>query len=109
MIAAKLERWKRNARRWAVNAVLLPVDCFVAAVLWQYPGLTISSRCGVAQITGEAGWKGDALRTLGGWLDKIDPNHCREAMEADIRRAGRTAIYLNEHLQYPDETDQAGA
>lgn len=89
---------KKKIRRWIVNALLLPLDCFVAAILWQYPGLTISSRCGVAQITDEPGWKGKALRYLASWLDRLDENHCRDAIAGDIKRASRTVIYLSEVL-----------
>ncbi len=80
----------RKARRWAVNALLLPLDYFWAGVFWMNAGMTISSRCGIAMLTGESGWKGTVLQRLGRALNRLDPNHCIDAIDGDLARIERT-------------------
>ncbi len=95
----------KRVRRWIVNALLLPFDYFVAGIFWMRPGITISSRCGMAVLSGEPGWKGDAMRKLASWLDKIDPDHCVNAIDGDIGRLRKSLTVLERW----DLTDEAGA
>lgn len=81
---------KRKVWWWVVNAVLLPVDYLVAGFAWQYAGMTISARCGVAQVSGEKGVRAWLLRLLGRGLDRLDPGHCAGAVRGDLARIERT-------------------
>lgn len=76
--------------RWVVNAILLPLDYFVSGWFWQHPGMTISSRCGMAMLSDDPSWKNRALKALGRWLNTIDPGHCFGAIAGDIERTERT-------------------
>jgi hypothetical protein len=62
-------------------------DQFVAALLWRQPGLTISSKCGLAMRHTEPGLSNRAKRWLGRILNWIDTDHCEKAIVTDIRHA----------------------
>jgi len=78
-------------RKYLVN-VLIGIDQLVNAILMGDPDETISSRMGKLIRANRARWY---VRWLAWILDKIDPNHCIDAIEED---EGKDAIYDNEHF-----------
>ena len=65
--------------------------------------MTISSRCGLAMLGDEPGWKGSALRLLGRGLNAIDTDHCFGAIQGDLARIERTVKRLqlrNDHIRH---------
>lgn len=76
--------------------VLLFLDLFACALIFRDPDVTISAETGRAMLrSSPPRW----ARILNGFLNWIQPNHCRDAIEADIVRA-QTAI---KYLQSPPQ------
>lgn len=85
---------KREIWGWIIRYVLLTVDYAVSGFFWGLPGMTISARCGIAQLSGETGLRAKVLRKLGAWLDKLEPGHCQGAIAGDLLRIARTRARL---------------
>lgn len=77
------------------HTVLIGLDQFAAAVIFNRPDLTISTMCWMV-MEGQAfdlklsGWQIAILAWLGPKLDRMQANHCAEAKDGDIARAQQT-------------------
>ena len=80
----------KRVGHWVLRYVLLTLDYAVSGFFWGLPGMTISARCGIAQKSGERGFRAGCLRALGALLDKIDANHCVDAIDHDLERIAHT-------------------
>lgn len=87
-----------KAWHWFVRYVLLTLDYFVSGFFWGLPGMTISARCGIAQLSGERGLRATLLRVLGAGLDRLDPGHCVGAISGDLERIRHTRERLESVL-----------
>lgn len=80
-----------TTRPYAKNKAIhiwLAYDKLWNALLFHHSGETISSRLGKSLYHGHPpvfNWRSiDAL--IGGWLDKVDPDHCRNSIDWNIGR-----------------------
>ena len=74
-----LNKLKRGFLR-RVMAVLIALDQLIAAMIWGYPGITVSSQMYRIELNGGWSWP----RKL---VDKIfwfDPEHCRLSYENEV-------------------------
>lgn len=77
------------------HTLLIALDQFAAAVVFNRPDLTISTMCWMV-MEGQAfdlklsGWQIAILRRLGPMLDKVQTDHCVQAKDGDIARAQQT-------------------
>lgn len=78
---------------WA-EKVLIALDAGVNRVLGGYADMTISARAYTGRADGKRGWK-----LLADALDRIQPNHCYNALVSDIDRALAAARDLSRYLQ----------
>ena len=75
-----------------LQVLLLAIDRFGAAVIYQQLNLTISAMTWMVE-TGRAGplklwkWQAVSLTYIGPWLDKIQPSHREMARANDLKRA----------------------
>ena len=75
-----------------LQVLLLAIDRFGAAVIYQQLNLTISAMTWMVE-TGRAGplklwkWQAWSLVVIGPWLDKIQPSHREMARANDLKRA----------------------
>jgi len=97
------ELWKRFKRGFLkrLMAVLIALDNLIAAVIWGYPGLTISAQFYRWELQGKASWP----RKLVDAIFWFDPDHCHhsywnEANNLRIPRDMRAVIecYCSNHL-----------
>jgi len=95
-----LKSLKRGVLR-RVMAVLIALDNLVAAVIWGYPGLTISAQFYRWELHGKRSWP----RKLVDLIFWFDPDHCRvsyenEANNMRVPRDMRAVVecYCNNHL-----------
>jgi len=72
----------RRLRRWGWR-VLVALDQLANTLAGGHPDETISSRLGRRL---EAGQAGPATRALCAALDRIDPQHCLDAIEEEFRQ-----------------------
>lgn len=86
----------KRVLNWIMQAILLPLDYFASGVLWQYPGMTISSRCGEELNRPQPGVKHTLLRALGRVLNWLQAGHCQGAIINDLARLARTQKRLEE-------------
>lgn len=75
--------------------LLLALDMYAAAVVFNRPDLTISTMCWMVATGNDQSlklwkWQRAILIWLGPKLDKIQANHCKEAAYADRSRAWST-------------------
>ena len=77
-----------------IHGILVGIDDAVAAVLFNgQDDITISTRCGMALIDEEMGWKSSqgledaTLIALADGLNDLEKNHCFGAIVGDISRA----------------------
>jgi hypothetical protein len=70
--------------RWLIN-ILIGIDQLGNAILGGDPDETISSRLGKLKVKhgGRIPWYRPLSKTVDYFLDKIDPNHSVDAIEAD--------------------------
>lgn len=66
------------------------VDILTASIFWKTQGVTVSSLCGLALRRGETR---TFLARLGKILNKINANHCENAIASDLARQA-TAVAL---------------
>lgn len=78
-----------------LNTLIDLDDAAAALVLQEIPGVTVSSRCGMAVLDHEAGVRGDVLEHIATALDDIQRGHCFAALLGDLARA-RAVIHLLE-------------
>lgn len=64
------------------HVIAVGIDILIAVFIWRREGITISSHSALAAKRGKK-W-GCVLCRFLGWLN---PNHCPEAVKADIKRA----------------------
>ena len=71
-------------RRWAIN-ILLGIDQLGNCILGGDPDETISSRLGKLKRKhgGRIPWSRPVSKVIDFLLEKIDPNHCTDAIEHD--------------------------
>ena len=92
--------------RW-FKAVMIGVDDTGAAIVFRdQTDLTISARCGMAEIDQMRGTvtlsdeEMDALLNLAGVLNRIQAHHCRGAILGDIARAQAVIDKLTPYANY---------
>ncbi len=71
-------------RKYCVN-ILISIDQLGNTILGGDPDETISSRIGRFKFAhdGKIPWTAPLLKIIDWCLDKIDPNHCIDAIEGD--------------------------
>jgi hypothetical protein len=89
------------------HTLLIALDQFAAAVIFNRPDLTISTMCWMVMTGNDAKLKLDAwqrwiLVKLGPILDKIQTNHCEKAKNGDRHRAWATLIATRPDSVYGD-------
>lgn len=71
--------------------VLLFLDIFICALVFRDPDVTISAEVGLAMKRPNPPlW----AKLLNGFLDKIQKDHCRKAIDSDVLRAQTAILYL---------------
>lgn len=88
---------------------LLYLDILAGSLLWRDPGMTISTRCGLALR--EPSKHNAPWRWLGRALNWLQKDHCEQAIQGDILRAQQTVNFLRSQnfvnllrwKQYPPE------
>jgi hypothetical protein len=63
-----------------IKATLIALDNLVAAVIWGYPGLTISAQMYRWELQGKRSWP----RKLVDLIFWFDPDHCRKSYENEV-------------------------
>lgn len=81
------------------HTVLIAVDQFAAAIIFNRPDLTISSMCWMVMTGNDSTLKLNTaqrwiLAKLGPVLNRIQANHCEEAAVGDYMRSIRTSCTL---------------
>lgn len=81
------------------HTVLIAVDQFAAAIVFNRPDLTISSMCWMVMSGNDctlklSTWQRWILVKLGPVLNRIQANHCLDAAVGDYQRAARTLVTL---------------
>ena len=74
-----LKQLKRGILR-RVMAVLIALDQLIAAAIWGYPGITISSQFYRIELRGGPSWP----RKLVDRIFWFDPDHCRMSYENEV-------------------------
>lgn len=74
---------------------LLYLDIFVGSVCARDPDVTISSYCGLALKTPQAGFWPAVARGLGHTLNFLVAGHCYTAITNDIKRAQQAIAKLS--------------
>lgn len=81
--------------------VLIALDSFAAALVFNRPDLTISTMCDMVRnpmgrhVLKLSTWQLWSLQRLGPILDWIQKGHCKLARQGDIDRANSTLESLN--------------
>jgi len=70
------------AGRWIMN-VLISLDQLGNSIIWGDPDETISSRLGRVEqkFGGAIPWTRPVAKFTAWWLNRIDKDHCRDAIE----------------------------
>lgn len=81
------------------HTVLIAVDQFAAAVIFNRPDLTVSTMCWMVRSGNDAslklaGWQRLSLTLIGDGLEKFWPGHCASASQGDLDRAQLTVESL---------------
>lgn len=81
------------------HTVLIAVDQFAAAVVFNRPDLTVSSMCWMVMTGNDSTLKLNkpqhwALAKLGSVLNRIQAGHCEQAAAGDTDRARSTLVSL---------------
>jgi len=74
--------WKqlKNGFLKRLAAVLIALDQLIAAIIWGYPGITISSQMWRIELNGGWSWPRRLVDTIF-WFD---PNHCQLSYENEV-------------------------
>jgi hypothetical protein len=90
------------------HTLLIALDQFAAAIIFNRPDLTISTLCWLVRPGNTDKdlklyvWQRWALVKLGPILDKIQANHCEQAKDGDRHRAWGTLIATRVGTVYGD-------
>jgi hypothetical protein len=81
------------------HTVLIAIDQFAAAIIFNRPDLTVSTMCWMVMTGNDAGlklspWQRWILVKLGPLLNKVQTNHCKAARDGDYARAESTLAML---------------
>ena len=74
-----MKKLKRGVVR-RIKAVLIALDNLAAAVIWGWPGLTVSAQFYRWELKGKRSWP----RKLVDWIFWFDPDHCRQSYENEV-------------------------